>query len=54
MTTLEKPDKCPRSVTFTIASAQPEHKELSDQFKGLYVEDGNEYVHADPSKLRLG
>lgn len=29
-----------------------EHKELPDQFKGLYVEDGNEYVYADPSKLK--
>lgn len=29
-----------------------EHKELPDQFKGLYVEDGNEFVYADPSKLK--
>lgn len=29
-----------------------EHKELPDQFKGLYVEDGDSYVYADPSKLK--
>lgn len=29
-----------------------EHKELPDQFKGLYVEDGDGFVYADPSKLK--
>lgn len=29
-----------------------EHKELPDQFKSLYVEDGTDFVYADPSKLK--